>query len=294
MEILYKNRSITSCLKAAYNLFLSNFKGIFHATWLPILLLSFFSAAFITLLVSKGHYDFSLLQHNSIYAVVLMALCLVCVFIGIWAMARLMSFLNEMPRIWNLKRMLIAFLVTLLAVAPLVFFLGGGIWLLFIHGDAERHFLMKILLLFVVTMLFSLLILPLIYVNMKYLKEKELNYLKSFTIIYKKGIRYVGFIFVASILTLLIAMVIISVVLMPLYVLLIAKTASISGEAMGDPSDLPGYFVWLVFGTMIVACIVMCLIFVYEMLVAYFIYGAIEQKQAERIEAKKFVSAVKE
>ena len=293
MENLYKNRSVTSCLKAAYSFLMSNFKGIFHATWLPILLCSFFSAAFITLRVSESQIDGVGLRH-SMFVFAVAAIAFISVFMGIWAMSRLMSFLNEMPRIWNLKRMLMVFLATLLAIIPLVVFLGGGIWLLFVHGDASRHFVMKILLLLVVVMLFALLLLPMIYVNMKYLKEKNLIYHKSFTSIYKKGIRYVGFIFVALILTLLIALVITSVVLMPLYVLLIAKTASVTGEVIGDPTDLPGYFGWLVFGTMIVACIVMCLIIVYDMLVGYFIYGAIEQKQTERIEAKERVSAVKE
>ena len=294
MELLYKNRSITSCLKAAYNFLLSNFKGIFHAVWLPVLLYSIFSAAFITLLLSNSQSDILGLRQHGIFIVVVLALGLVCAFTGIWVIARLMSFLNEMPRLWNLKRMLIVFFITLLAMVPLMAFWGGGIWFMFIRGSVESHFVIKIFILLVVTMLFSLLVMPMVYVNMKYLKEKDIHYLKSFTKNYKNGLRFIGFIFVAVIVTLLIALIITSVVLMPLYVLLIAKTSSLTGEAIGDPADLPGYFIFLVFGTMIVACVVMSLINIYEMLVCYFLYGSIEQKQTERLEAKEMVSVVKE
>ena len=294
MEILYKNRSVTSCLKTAYNLLMSNFKGIFHAVWLPVLLLSVFTAAFITLLISDSQLDVFRLRQHGVYLVVMAVLGAICVFLAIWTMARLMSFLNELPRLWNLKRMSVVFIVTLLVITPLALFLVGGAWLMFFRGNTESHFLMKILLLLIVTLSFSLLILPMVYVNMKYLKEKDLHYLKSFTTNYKKGIRYVGFIFVASILKLLIALVITTVVLMPLYVLLIAKTISLNGEAIGDPADLPGHFIWLVFGAMVVACIVVSIILIYGTLVAYFTYGAIEQKQTERFEAKEMVKTVKE
>lgn len=293
MELLYKNRSITSCLKAAYNFFLSNFKGIFHAVWLPVLLFSIFSAAFITLLISNSHSDLPFRPY-SVYVAVVVVLGLVSVFSGIWVMARLMSFLNEMPRLWNMKRMLVAFLVTLLAMVPLLAFLGVGIWFMFIRGSVESHFVLKILILLVGAILYSLLVLPMIYVNMKYLKEKEVSYFKSFIINYKKGFRYIGFIFMTTILTLLVALVITSIVLMPLYVLLIAKTESLWGETIGDPADLPGYFTWLVFVVLIVACIIVTLILIYEMLVCYFLYGAIEQKHTERLEAKEMVSVVKE
>lgn len=294
MEILYKNRSITSCLKTAYNFFLSNLKGILHALWLPVLACSLFSAAFITLMISQDNVNTPFFQKPYIHVVLAVVFCFVSVFTGIWAVARLSSFLNEMPRRWNFKRMVVVFMASLLVLLPILFLLGGAGWLMFIYGDAGSNGLLKTVLLVGLTLLASLIVMPMIYVNMKYLNVKEVNYFKSFTTNYRKALSYVGFLFVANILTLLLAFVITSVILLPLYVLLIAKSKSHTGVAMGDPSDLPGYFIWLVYAAMVIACIVMWLIIIYEMLVCYFLYGSIEQKQAELKEAKELVMAVNE
>lgn len=294
MEILYKNRSITSCLKTAYNFYMSNLKGILHALWLPVLLCGIFSAAFITLMISQDNSSIPFLQRPHLYVILVVVLCLASVITGIWAFARLSSFLNEMPRRWNFKRMSVVVMASLLVSLPILIFLVGGIWLMFIYGNAGSNVLIKTIFLVGVSLLALFLVVPMIYVNMKYLHVKEVNYLKAFSTNYRKAFRYVGFLFVTIILTLLLAFVITSVILLPLYVLLIAKSKSNAGVAMGDPADIPGYFIWLVYAAMVFACIVLWLIIIYEMLVCSFLYGSIEQKQAEMQEAKEMVSATNE
>ncbi len=291
MELLYKNRSVTSCLKTAYNMFLSNFKGISHAMWLLALLNSILVAVLVTMLVADDNIAVFSHEHHAAYVGILAVVGIASILTGAWALARLMSFLNEKPRRWNLKRMMVAVIVTLLAAALLVAVMAFAVHLMFIQGDASSHVVIKTVVLVMIAVLLAVVVMPLIFINMRYMNDERKSYPKSFIEDYKTGMKNVGFLLVAAILSGLIATVIMAVVLMPIYVLFIAKAISSKGVDMGDPADMPEYLMWMVLGTMILAGIVVWLILIYETLVCYFLYGAVDQRQRERQESQSLVTA---
>jgi len=291
MELLYKNRSFSSCIMAAYNLLMNNFKGLVRCMWLPALLFSLFCAALVTLNVPNDKILAYGLEHPAVFIGGNVVLMLAVIGTSLWMLARLMSFLNEKTRKWNFARVTIVFLNMLavsLVFGAIVFVLMR---LMFMSGDAESHFTTKMAVMVLVSFVMVMLTLPLVYVNMKYLNEDNVSYWKSFIANYKTGAKYIGMIFITLLLTAIISLLVTSVIQLPFYVLMMALGTSQFGVLYGDPAGLPASFPLLVFFTLLIVMLVSCILTVFEMLVMYFLYGSIEQKQRERQEVSKVFEA---
>ena len=171
----------------------------------------------------------------------------------------------------------------------------GHLWylpsIMFTSGDAESHFTTKMAVMVLVSFVKVMLTLPLVYVNMKYLNEDNVSYWKSFIANYKTGAKYIGMIFITLLLTAIISLLVTSVIQLPFYVLMMALGTSQFGVLYGDPAGLPASFPLLVFFTLLIVMLVSCILTVFEMLVMYFLYGSIEQKQRERQEVSKVFEA---
>ena len=97
-EMLYKSRSFSSCILAAYQLMSKNLRNILKATWLPVLIYVFILASFLLINLPNEEVVALGIAHFALYIGVLASCLLGLIVTGIWALSRLMSILNEEPR----------------------------------------------------------------------------------------------------------------------------------------------------------------------------------------------------
>ncbi len=283
-ELLYKSRSISSCIQAAYRLMSDNFSNIIRSTWLPVLLLSLMSGIFVTLNIpSPDIFTLGIAHQTSFLATFAISL-LGMLFCGIWVASRLMSMLNERPRRWNFTRMLILILNCLAIGICLYAILFISMWMASKYtGGNLMHFikdnwLVVLGIYFVIILAF----LPLYYICMRYLCDEKANFWRDLPKTYMTGLRHLGFIFLITLLVYIIVAILILVISLPLIILQVANTASLLGEITGDPSGLPNYFIPLVGITTFVVTILVTYVYMYPLIVYFFMYGSIEKQNEER------------
>ena len=285
-ETLYKNRSFSSCILAAYKLMGENIKTIISSTWLPIVLLAvFLSIAFV---INIPHPAITSLafSHPLLILIIWVVCLLASIACEIWAFARLSSLLNEKPRRWNILRMTLLFLNNLL----IGIVVGGIIATAFIM--ALRHlgcspmklFADNWLLLTVAAVVVSLLILPLIYVNMRYIFDEGARYWADFLKSYKRGLRHLGLIFITMFISGIICGIIACVIYLPLFILQTALLYSSAGQLIGDAPGLPGYFPWLLGITFALTILLISFVVIFQFIIQTFMYGSIEKQREERRE----------
>jgi preprotein translocase subunit SecE len=136
-------------------------------------------------------------------------------------------------------------------------------------------------------MLIGLLMVPLYYVIMKYVVEVKSRLRKIFWPSYMKGFRRWGYIFVMLLLTGLVLAPFALIVCLPLIIMIMSMMLSTNGVLQGDPSGLPGGFMWLYYAVYVLTVFVLTFFTVFEMTVAYFMYGSIEAREQERQKARE-------
>lgn len=283
-EMIYKSRGFSSCINSAYHLMGDNMKSIIRSTWLPVLLVSLLSGMIAVLNIPSSDVFTFGITHFGLYVTLFIVGILGILACSIWLVSRLMSMLNDLPRRWNFKRVLLAtlyiilidILVTIIITAA--FYAGvrmtGGNPLLFLMDNW--------LVILAVAVIVLLALLPFCYIVMRYLYDKDARFWLDFSKSYKTGARHLGFIFITTLLTSIIVGVIIMVATIPLGILNIANLLSNLGQQMGDPATLPGYFLPLLFITTVLITMVLLYIYMFQMIVYLFIYGSIEKEEEER------------
>lgn len=283
-ETLYKSRSFSSCIRAAYKLMGDNLKGIVRSTWLPVLILGISTSLLVTLNIpSPSILEFGI-AHTALFFTLVGVAVFGMILCSVWAVSRLMSMLNEHPRWWNFKRVLIA---TLNFTA--IFIVTYGILIAAFYfgirhtGGSPGHFLNdNYLVVLVVSLLFILALLPLSYIIMRYLYDHQATFWREFPRTYTTGLRHLGFIFLTTLLIGIIVGVVALLVYIPLFILHIANMMSLYGVEMGDPSGLPSYFLPLLFFTTLLVTMVAWYLYFFEVLTYLFMYGSIECQEEER------------
>jgi hypothetical protein len=99
---------------------------------------------------------------------------------------------------------------------------------------------------------------------------------------FKTGFRYWGFLFVTFFMMGLLLLCLYLVLFMPLGILHTAQSLSLTGIIMGDPSGLPSHIYILQFITSLATFFIFTFLLVWAVLVLYYAYGSIEQKETER------------
>ena len=132
-----------------------------------------------------------------------------------------------------------------------------------------------------------MLLLPLYYTATKYIVEVKSSLRKILWSSYKKGLRRWGYIFVLLLLTGLVMFPFVLIVCLPLIIMVTSMMLSTNGVLQGDPSGLPGGFMWLYYVVYVVTVFVLAFFTVFELMVAYFMYGTIETREQERQKARE-------
>ena len=100
---LYKNRSISGCIKAGYLLFCSNVMTILRKNWLSLLVFSVIGGAYLAFgLTNAMHTMGKGLPTGKLVTFGLLNVLLLCA--SVWYMARTTTLLNENGFACNLKR----------------------------------------------------------------------------------------------------------------------------------------------------------------------------------------------
>ena len=283
-EMLYKSRSFSSCILAAYQLMSKNLRNILKATWLPVLIYVFILASF--LLINLPNEDVVALgiAHFALYIGVLASCLLGLIVTGIWALSRLMSILNEEPRRWNFMRAVwltlnsIVITLVITAVVVAVAKLAGG----YLAPYMQNHFWLFLCMAFFIVLMAVVLLLPLNYVFMKYLNERDMRFWHDFLPSYRIGLRRTSFIFITLFITGLIVLILATIVMLPYLTLTSAYYTSLMGHILGDASDLPGYFPVLYFITTAVVYFLLWYVTAFIIVVVFFMYGSIEKRREEQ------------
>ena len=298
-EELYKNRGFGATLKAAYNMFLTNFTRIFRHIWWAALVFA------LVLPLSVVANTLMMTSSGSLWWIwVLVALVVVAAEVVFFS--RLTMLYNEESWKWNIIRILKLTVVVLFVIVVVAFVFGftKGLmenWLLAdlqekmkTGADAQAAMAMTASANMKVTavmlcglLIFILLLVPLYYTSMKYVVEVKSRLRKILWPSYTKGLRRWGYIFVLLLLTGLVLFPFVLVVCLPLILMVTSMMLSTNGVLQGDPSGLPGGFMWLYYAVYVLTVFVLTFFTVFELTVIYFMYGSIETREQERQKARE-------
>ena len=290
-EELMKNRSYAKTIKAAWKVFNNNFATIFRHLWVYALAL----AGIIALYVMTAMRISS--EPVSISAIITFAFLFILL-IGVSAVfaGRADMLINPKSFLWNIGRVLKLYLLELVVM----FIIGAivaTILLLCLPEQAQlstqpqdivsqQHAAMNVLkaisVLTVSGIVISLLLLPFVYVSMKYIADTETSLLKIVWSGYKTGMRYWGYIFLTFLIAVIAVFIPSLLISLPNTILNIAVGINDHGVTNGDPSGLPSYINVLSFSTALVTYFLLAFITVFNLFMAYYLYGTIETRQQER------------
>ena len=180
-ELIYKSRSFSSCILAAYKLLSENMKSIIRCTWLPVVLLGLFGGVCMALNVHNERIIQAGIAHTGIYIAAVLCSSIAIIACSLWATSRLMSLFNEEPRRWNfvriLKLWLNAFVICLIV--------GGVLALLFVAAvkilkcSPMMFIVDNWLAVLALVVIVGLLLLPLNYICMRYLFDRKARFWKD-------------------------------------------------------------------------------------------------------------------
>ena len=283
-ELLYKNRSTSSCIQAAYKLLVSNMGGFFRATWFPVMLSSIFMAVLMVLNLPNPQAYAIGSSHMTLYAIISLVSLIGFLVCSVWASARLITMLNGQKFRLNAIRVVLLSL-NLLLIYALVYgltLLAAYIAMRFLHCSLMTLLADNWLIVLGWVVVFSLLSLPFLYISIRYLVGDKAHFWHGLPTTYGTGLRRMGFIFLTAFITSLLIGVISMLLMLPMTILLFANAFSTIGVMTGDPSGMPGYFLILLGVTMLITFFVMWFVWIFEFLVYYFMYGSIEKQREER------------
>lgn len=261
---LYKDRSYSSCINAAYELMYTNITTIFKKTWTAVLVYSIIFAV------------------NTIYLGVIVSsfTTLAILVVRSWIDAIVISLLNEKKQKNNFFAIIriyifyigVFFLYTLIIVA-----INYGLSLIF-KDIMSNLYSIYLPVNFLILLILFIAFIPVIYLGMKYLIQTDTNMLSVFKRNYNYGWKYCGFIAMVILLVFIITIAIYFVVTMPLTISLFINRQNTIGIIQGDANGLPAYYGALNFIICTVVIFFMNYISIWWILVMYYMYGSIEAK----------------
>jgi MFS family permease len=287
MEIeLYKIRSLGGCLKAANDLFNSNIKTILRKTWLPAVFVSLVVSCFMLLEQPMGLTGASPSAHLRFFGIV-GVLMLAALVAGTWFNTVVVGLLNGRSLRANLPRVIRLTLLGI-GIAVIIGLVAGGTEAIILLStpakgkDFVATMGIALAASMAVVLVAGAVLIPTVYSTLKYLIEPEQKVMSVLGKPYREGWRRWGFLFMAGLLTGIILTIIYMVTQFPAFLVKFGQVANSHGMLMGDASGLPGYFSVLAFIVTVVCTFVWMYATIWSFMVAYYVYGSIEQKLRER------------
>ena len=297
-----KIRSAKATIAAGLRLYIGNFRRIFRATWLPVLVSALVCAfatratiaatsQMIQLLGLQARADAPTLPQQYMAQTGLALLDLIISVV-------LMSYVFEMltihrtegvipyPKHWwslpdrhSLTRTVASAVVWLLT--QVVF---GIILLVPAYFGITNQSVTLLGVGFLLLLVFTVLILPLVYPHIRYLTTKDTHILPLLRSCYGQGMRHWGYIFTVLFVMLLLLIIAMTITMLPAVVLIMASIYSQVGADMGDPLGMPSYMDWLALLVFTLSGFILAYVIIAIHFPAYYMAGSIEQQEIQRNE----------
>ncbi len=286
-EELMKRRGYIATMEAAYRFVADNFKTILKVMWPYFLITSIVLGIYFILQLNTS---MKMMSDPTDISGSLAALALLPIlFIAyLFIYGKLLTLYNDQSVGWNMLRYIkltlwlaLIFTVALIIFFTFIFSLGGFNDEQSATGDVislGKTLLLGLLFSFIAVAI----LLPYIYVSMKYVVETKSHFRHLIFKGWLKGMRHWGYIFVTTLLLYICLAIIGIIIYIPLYICGMAFYMSANGMAQGDPSGVPSYFTILVFLIIVLTYFVYLFISVYAFTVFYYMYGNIETYEREK------------
>ncbi|MCD8296437.1 MAG: hypothetical protein LUC88_02585 [Prevotella sp.] len=280
-EQLDKSRSNVSCISAAHRMLYDNIKAIFKYTWPFAAVYAILAALFYTVRAYVVAEDVTMITLVGLGVVGILALCGEIAYYS-----RVMSIFDNQPMRWNVVRSvrMLVFYVCIVIVALLLFAILNFI----LYTASCTDTLVFIIANLVLCLLIVLLLLPYVYVSMKYYMEPDSKLTKIIFRSYKTGLRYWLTIFTIMLLTFLCVFALAIIISIPMDILTVAQAISLYGvNYLGDPSGLPTNFLILMLVVYSLTFFIFMYVNIFVVFVCYYMYGNIKTRDKERKEYLK-------
>lgn len=285
-EVLMKNRGQGALLNDAWLMLSRNFRKIVKHIWVFALAYSLVIAYAVIRSIHFARTDVLADAGGWTETSIVLVLLMVT---GIAFFGRATMMLNGRMMRYNLMRMLKLYVFGIIVAVILCAVITGLSWLIFVVLHKIGHdfdYMQSIMIIYLVllTVLFvsALILVPYVYVMMKYVMEPEARLRKLVFSGYKSGIHHYGYIFITMLLLYLIVAIVSSILSVPMFVLIMALGMAVGGTVMGDPLGLPGYFYPMMYIVSVITYLITAIIIIYEIFVVYYMYGTIETRIAEK------------
>ena len=236
--VLFKNRSITACMKASYDLISDNFTSLLKKTWWAVLIYAFFTALTLYFRIpNKALHDWGV--NSPMASFILQTLIYSALFLS--------SFLP-----------------------------GAALWT-WINKKGFAKNLLHFSVLSLLCQVFSLLLiigaLPFAHVIPAYMLKEKGEKLSPWQA-YKQGLRHIGSLFSMGFLSCIMLLTLSFILIIPTLILAWAQVSSQLGALNGDPTGVPGYFSILLMVTLVATLFVLIYLCAWMYISYAYLYGA--------------------
>ena len=282
---IYKNRSISACVKVSFDLLTINFATIFKKTWLGSLAwaicltaLVFFFGKLILAFTANG---------PQAWATAIPTLCtlLLSLIASAYMTTRVVTLLFKQPLKHVFRRAFITIiLLTVIFLAAFILvpeaserianLLSSSKLLSPLYATIVGFVLLG---LFILT--FLAFMLPLQYSLTHYICTPKAKLLQAFSKDYRTGLRHWGFLFIGQILIIFCAIIPLLFLALPVFILFTAYGYNLWGMlTLADPNGLPGYFVPMMIVFVGIISFIASYILTFALLTKIYIYSSINQQ----------------
>lgn len=268
---LFKNRSVTACMQASYNLISTNLTNLIKKTWWAILPYSILMAIGIYLrMPNKGLHDWGESSPTSAFFLQTLAYALILFFCFITG-AVLWNWISKRTLKSNIVRFTCIDSVFYLTILVL-----GGVALAANLGK------LPVLGMGILLLVLSLIFLsPFAYIIPKYMLRQEGEKFRPWSS-FKTGLHHFGSIFKMGFLCCLILFIILALVATPVVILTFTQISSQVGALNGDPIGVPAYFWLLYISTIAIVTFIFTYIMAWLWFAFAYLYGSIETQEKEK------------
>ena len=259
-----RGRSYRGILSAGYRLYNENFRKLFKASWLMTLIYAIIGAALGIL----GTID---LPNLTALVMTLIVLIVLTIITESFAVATVINKLKEHQDTDTIS-------------TPVSWLKPQSKMM----GRTLKATLFSLPICIILLPLFPL-ILPIYYVNIKYILTPEQSFWPSLWSNYKRGLRYWGSTFLVFFVSMLLVALISIIVMTPAFILSIANVQAHQGLLIGDALGMPSYILPLTFGTLTLTHFIEFYVVLIVLVHFYYIFGSIEAKETEREQQKQSI-----
>ncbi len=286
-ELYNKERSTTSCIRAAFDYFNKNATKILRKTWIPALIAAILANIPTGILSSP---ELAATSPHKLQALISIASTsyILSIFVYILFQAKIVGMLNGQPTKKNYVRSLhILFLsVALLGICVLCCIGCSYACTTLTHGHLEEHPSAPLIIKYLTGIVFVILmaiIIPFSFANTQYLIEPTTSFFHIFRNAYKTGMKNWGYLFSILFVCTILTGIAYGITFSPSIVLFLASDVNLYGIALGDPNGLPAYFPVLAFSLTTLSSLIFTYIAAWLILVLYYTCGHIVTCQNRKL-----------